>query len=149
MNTFLISLLGGITSAMIGVAFFVVRERITGNREIIFSTLNDIEGLLDEVAEVSSNEWSAKKGTKKTRLPEISSLLHEIGALFEFVARKRIGTKYIYEDNFLEFRRFTSGRDLDVKKRPARPEAAIDIRRQLVLLKIDIKEMRYSLNQLF
>ncbi|MBZ9885119.1 hypothetical protein LB535_22510 [Mesorhizobium sp. CA10] len=143
-ETFVISILGGISSGLIGLAGLAIQQRFTSNTQTIDATLAELEKMTAECAEKASSVWMAPGDPVSADVGYTVCLLHDINVFANFVTERVGNSRTRVNSPFLNFRLATTGDNFDVKDRPPDPDRVMEIRSTAAKLKIAFREVNYE-----
>lgn len=148
LNTFLISVIGGLASGLAGLFGLVYTSRYTDNRKLIDSTLQELEKLADQCAKAAGEAWASNGNPTSTSTIETVCLLHDIANFTAFVTDRVPTAKLRLNPHLINFRRATSGDDFDVLNRSPNHGRIAEIRSATASLKMAYRSVTYERNNI-
>ena len=104
-QTFLVSITGGLATGITGLFGLAFTQRYTENRKLIDATLNELEGVADECAKAAALAWSKRGDRQSSEVTETICLLHDIASFISFIKERVPGAALRLESPHLNFRR--------------------------------------------
>ena len=148
LNTFIISVIGGIASGITGLVGLAYSQRYTENRKLVDGTLRELELLADQCAKSAGVAWSSIGDPDAEAPIETICLLHDISSFTTFVKDRVTNAGVRIDSAHINFRRVTTGDNFDVKGRLPDPGRVSEIRSSAAALKMACRSVIYDRNKL-
>ncbi|MDM9626290.1 hypothetical protein QTL95_10305 [Rhizobium sp. S152] len=148
LNTFFISVIGGLASGLAGLVGLAYTTRYTDNRKLIDSTLSELEQLADQCAKAAGETWSNLGDPNSASSIETVCLLHDLANFSTFVTDRVPTARLRIDPHLINFRRASTGDDFDVLNRAPDQARVAEIRSSAASLKMAFRSVIYARNSI-
>lgn len=148
LQTFLVSIVGGLATGITGLFGLSFTQRYTDNRKLVDTTLTELESIADECAKQASGAWNQQGNPQAPEVAETIALLHDISNYVTFIKQRVPNAGLRLNSPHLNFRRAATGDDFDVAGRPADPGRVSDIRSKNSEFKMACRSVIFERNKI-